>query len=110
MQKDTGASVRIYNIAKSLVEIGHNVTVVLPRINSTREIIDGVKVYSSRGLLPKPMLNVLKRFVNVGRPTALYFYDFLFISRILPFIMDADVVQIEQQSSGGLLIPFMKMV
>ena len=56
------------------------------------------------------MLNVLKRFVNVGRPTALYFYDFLFISRILPFIMDADVVQIEQQSSGGLLIPFMKMV
>jgi glycosyltransferase involved in cell wall biosynthesis len=110
MQRDTGASVRIYNIAKGLVENGHNVTVVIPRFSSSNEIVDGIKVYSSRGLLPRALLNVLKRFVNVDRSTALYFYDFLFISRIMPLLIDSDVVQIEQQSAGGLLIPLIKRV
>jgi glycosyltransferase involved in cell wall biosynthesis len=110
MQRDTGASVRIYNLARGLVDNGNKVKVVLPRLHSSVEVIDGIEVHSSRGLLPKPFLKVLKRFVDVGRPTALYFYDFLFISRILPLIIHADVIQIEQQSSGGFLVPFIKTV
>ena len=44
MQNDTGASVRIYNIAKGLVAHGHDVTVVIPKMNANSEIIDGVHV------------------------------------------------------------------
>ncbi|HUW47955.1 MAG TPA: glycosyltransferase family 4 protein [Patescibacteria group bacterium] len=110
MQKDTGASVRIYNLAKCLAESGNDVKVVLPRDKATREVIEGVTVLGRRGLIPRAMLQVLKKFIDVGRPTALYFYDFLFAFRIGRFIREADIVQIEQQSSGGLLIPLIKRV
>lgn len=110
MQKDTGASVRIYNLAKCLAESGNDVKVVLPRDKAALEVIEGVTVLGRRGLMPKAMLEVLKKFIDVGRPTALYFFDFLFASRIGPFVREADFVQIEQQSSGGLLIPLITKV
>jgi len=110
MDKDTGASVRIFNLAKCLAESGNDVKVVLPRDKATHEVIEGVTVLGRRGLIPMAMLEVLKKFVDVGRPTALYFYDFLFAFRIGRFVREADLVQIEQQSSGGLLIPLIKRV
>jgi glycosyltransferase involved in cell wall biosynthesis len=109
MQKDTGASVRIYNLAKGLVECGNDVTIVVPKLHPTFEIVDGVKVRGFSGLFPKLVLDVLKRFVDIGRPTALYFYDLLFALRIIPLLKESDVIQIEGQTTGGLIIPLIKL-
>jgi len=108
MQKDSGASIRIYNLAKGLAALGHKVTVIIPSFNPTFELVEGVTVYGIKGLYPKAMLEVLQKLVNVGRPTALYFYDLLFVFRVGRLIRDADIVQIEQQTAGGLLIPFIR--
>ena len=110
MQKDTGASVRIYNIAIGLAKLGHDVTVVLPKLHPTFELINGVRVRGFSGLFPKPVLNVLKKFVDIGRPTALYFYDLLFALRIIPLLRNSDIIQLEGQTTGGLLIPLTKIV
>jgi len=110
MQKDTGASVRIYNLAKGLAKSGNDVKVILPMDRTTYEFIDGVKVYGFKGLIPRPMLEILRKLANVTRPTSIYFYDLLFASRVGRLIRETDVVQMEQQSSGGLLIPFVKKV
>jgi glycosyltransferase involved in cell wall biosynthesis len=110
MQKDEGASVRIYNLAKSLAVSGNSVTVVLPRDKATTESVQGVTVHSFRGVMPRAMLEVLRRLVNVTRPTSLYFYDFLFAFRICKVVREADVVQMEHPSSTGLLILFIKKI
>lgn len=99
---------RIFNLAKDLAGIGHDVRVIVPTMSMISEEVEGVEVRGLKGFLPEAALRVLRRFVNIGRPTALYFYDFLFLLRLTPFIREADVVQIEQQSSGGLLIPFVR--
>lgn len=110
MQKDTGASVRIYNLAKGLAATGNNVKVVIPKYKATCEFVEGVTVHGLNGLCPKAMLEVLKKFLDVGRPTALYFYDLLFAFRVSRLVREADIVQIEHQPSGGLLVPFIKKV
>jgi glycosyltransferase involved in cell wall biosynthesis len=110
MQKDTGGSVRIYNLAKGLASNGNNVKVILPKYQATLEVVEGVAVHGFKGLTPKAMLEVLRKILNVTRPTALYFYDFLFAFRISHLISEADIVQIEHQASGLLLIPFIRKV
>lgn len=110
MQRDSGSSVRIYNLAKGLAAAGNHVNVIMPKLQTTHEFVEGVSVNGFKGLSPRAMLDVLRRFANVTRPTSLYFYDPLFISRIIRSVDESDVVQIEQQSSGGLLIPLIKKV
>ena len=110
MQKDTGPSVRIYNLAKGLAALGDEVRVIMPKEKNIRDCVEGVEVYGFRGLYPSIVLKALKRLVGVARSTSLYFYDLLFISRVSQLIRDSDVVQIEQQTAGGLLIPFIKIV
>jgi glycosyltransferase involved in cell wall biosynthesis len=110
MQKDEGASVRIYNLAKSLADSGNQVTVVLPGDKATSESVDGVTIRGFRGIMPRVVLEVLRRLVNVTRPTSLYFYDFLFAFRIRRVVLEADIVQMEHPSSTGLLISFIKKV
>jgi glycosyltransferase involved in cell wall biosynthesis len=110
MQKDKGGSVRVYNLAKGLALTGNNVKVILPKYQATLEVVEGVTVHGFKGLSPKPMLQVLRKILNVRRPTSLYFYDFLFAFRISHLISEVDIVQVEQQASGLLLIPFIKKV
>lgn len=110
MQKDTGGSVRVYNLAKGLASTGNKVKVILPKYQATLEVVEGVTVYGFKGLTPKALLEVLRKILNVTRPTALYFYDFLFALRISHLISEVDIVQVEQQASGLLLIPFIKKV
>jgi glycosyltransferase involved in cell wall biosynthesis len=110
MQKDTGPSVRIYNLAKGVAALGNEVRVVMPKETNISDCIEGVEVYGFRGLYPKIVLKALKKLVGVARSTSLYFYDLLFISRVSRLIRESDVVQIEQQTAGGLLIPFIKIV
>lgn len=108
MQKDTAGSVRIYNLARNLAATGNDVNVILPAEQRASEIVDGVKVHFLRGLTPRLILQVLSKVLSIARPTSMYFYDIAFVLDVCRLIQDADVVQIEQQSSGGLLVPFIK--
>jgi glycosyltransferase involved in cell wall biosynthesis len=110
MQKDAGYSVRTFNLAKGLAESGNIVNVVLPKDRLTHEFADGVTVYGFKGLIPRAMLKVLSKTMGISRPTSIYFYDFLFAFRIGRLIREVDVVQLEQQSAGGLLIPIIRKV
>jgi len=110
MQRDTGASVRIYNLAKGLVSYGNDVHVIIPGEKASLQSVDGIQVHGIRGFCPNAILKVLKKVVSVERSTSLYFYDFAFILRIVRLVQQSDVVQVEQQTAGGMLVPFVKKV
>lgn len=110
MQKNSGPSVRIYNLATQLASLGNNVEVIIPQNVTSTSYAEGVKINGLKGFLPTPMLNVLRRFIHVSRATSLYFYDIFFIIKCSRFLKKADVVQIEQQTAGSLFIPFIKYV
>ena len=110
MQKGTGYSVRTYNLAKSFAESKNDVAVVLPKNRLSHQSIGGVVVYGFKGLIPLPMLQFLSKMMGISRPTFFYFYDLLFMFRVSRLIRDFDIVQIEQQASGALLVPFIRRV
>jgi glycosyltransferase involved in cell wall biosynthesis len=110
MMRDSGPSVRIYNLAKGLAAAGNDVKVVMPSYKIKFDFVDQISVCSLKGIFPAVMLKAFSKLLKADRFTALYFYDVVFVSRALRLIRDADVVQFEQQFSGGLLIPFIKKV
>ncbi|MEM2143739.1 MAG: glycosyltransferase family 4 protein [Candidatus Jordarchaeaceae archaeon] len=110
MQRDTGASVRIYNLAKGLAALGNDVELIMPSTQDYSQCVDGIKVYGVKGFLPINVLQILKNIFDVLRATALYFYDFGFVVKISRLLRDQDVVQIENPSSSLLLILLLKRV
>jgi glycosyltransferase involved in cell wall biosynthesis len=110
MQKSAGYSVRTYNLARSLAESGNEVSVILPKDKPFLQSVEGVTVYGLKGFIPRPMLQVLSKVAGISRPTSIYFYDFLFAFRVSKLIREMDVVQIEQQASGALFVPFIRRV
>jgi len=107
MEKDSGASVRIYNLARGLSSQGNCVSVIMPGKENMCRNVDGVEVCFIRGFLPSRVLETLRKLIGVARPTALYFYDFLFILRLRRLIKEADIVQFEG-TAGGLLVFLIK--
>lgn len=105
MLKDIGPSIRIYNLAKGLASLDHKVHIIIPKDRVTHEYVDGLVVHGIKGFCPKVILEIFGKLLGVSRSTSLLFYDLLFISRTAGIIRDSDVVQIEQQAAGGLLIP-----
>lgn len=105
LSRDTGYSNRIYHLAKNLVALGNEVNIILPKYNMGFDKIDGIMVYYLRGFLPNNVLIAISKLLGITKTTSLYFYDLLFILRTCRIISKSDVVQIEQQSAGGLLIP-----
>jgi len=110
MQRDTGASVRIYNLAKGLATLGNDVELIMPSNQEYSQCVDGVRVHGVKGFLPTVALRVFKNFFDILRTTALYFYDFGFALKVSRLVRDQDIVQIENPSSGLLLIPLLKRV
>ena len=110
MLKDTGPSIRIYNLAKGLASLGHEVHVIIPNDKMACEYVDGVVVHGIRGFFPKVSLEIFCRLIGVSRLTSLLFYDLWFISRAIRIIRESDAVQIEQKSAGGLLIPIITRI
>lgn len=108
--KDTGPSVRIYQLAEGLASLNNDVHVVLPGVEFDGKRVDGITIHSARGVLPKVFIGAICRIVGISRPTSLYFYDPSFIVRIAPIVLQSDVVQIEQQTAGGFLIPLISKV
>lgn len=110
MLKDMGPSIRIYNLAKVLASLGHEVHIIIPNDKMTNEYVDGMAVHGIKGLCPILILKIFSKLLGVSRYTSLFFYDLLFISRASRIIRESDVVQIEQQPAGGLLIPIIKRI
>ena len=98
--KDTGYSVRIYNLAKSLAKLNNKVFLVIPGLNANIEKIDSLIVYTIKGFLPRWILIILGKLLGITKVTSLYFYDPVFILRARKVIQQCDIVQIEQQSTG----------
>ncbi len=110
IERKSGASVRIYNLAKGLADLRNEVIVVMPARYPVSHHVDGFNAFWFKGIYPLAFLKISKRIVEATRPTLLYFYDFIFIARISRLLKTADVIQIEQHSIQGLLIPFYRLV
>jgi glycosyltransferase involved in cell wall biosynthesis len=108
MQKDTGASVRIYNLAKGLAENGNHVQVILPKYHSNSKTIDGIPVYGLNGVCPSNLLRVLGKAGKIAKPSALYFLDLFFAFRASNLAKDADIIQIEQPALSIILTPLIQ--
>lgn len=103
--KDTGPSIRMYQLAKGLALLGNEVHMIMPGDQVSHELIDGLVVHRIKGFLPKIMLEIFSRLLGISRSTSLLFYDFLFVSRAIQIIRESHIVQIEQQSASGLILP-----
>jgi glycosyltransferase involved in cell wall biosynthesis len=110
MLKDTGPSVRIYNLAKNLAALGNDVEMVLPKFTETCENIDGVTVHFLKGFFPRKLLESISKLLGILRPTSLFFYDILFVFKACKIIQTSDAVQFEQQSAGAILVPLVTKI
>lgn len=108
--KDTGPSTRIYHLAKGVASLGNKVRVIIPAYKVTYEYVDGVVIHGLKGFCPKVVLKIFGKLFGVSRLTSLLFYDFLFISRVAKIVREYDIVQIEQQAAGGILIPIITRI
>lgn len=106
LSRDTGYSVRIYNLTKGLAELGNKVHVIIPGFPNNIEKMDQFFVHKFNSLLPKKLLCFIAKLLGIAKPTTLFFYDPLFAFKIRNLIRSANIVQIEQQTAGGLLVPF----
>jgi glycosyltransferase involved in cell wall biosynthesis len=110
LKKNSGASVRISNLAKGLSSQGNSVSVILPSNESTCKTVDGLKVFFIKGFLPNGVLKVLAKVVGLTRPTSFYFYDFLFILSARKISQEADIVQFEGTGAGLLTVLFKRLL
>jgi len=110
MLKDTGASIRIYYLAKSLAKLGHEVHIVIPGDKETLKWTDGVFVHTIKGLCPYWVLRFFSALLSVSRATSLFFYDLSFVLRASRVILKSDAVQIEEPVSAPLITLFVKSI
>lgn len=110
MLRDTGPLVRIYNLAKHLASIGHEVHVVIPSGENRSKYVEGFLVHEISGLCPIICLRIFSKLLGLMRHTAILFYDFLFILRASRIILSCDLVQLEQAPAGGFIIPLLTKV
>ena len=108
--KDTGASIRIYYLAKGLAELGHEVHIVIPGDKGTFEWTDKVIVHSVSGLLPYWVLRFFSRLVGVSKAVSLFLYDFSFILRSRNIILSSDIIQTEGAVSSALITLFVRKI
>jgi len=108
--KDTGASIRVYYLAKSLAELGHEVHIVIPGDKETVEWTDNVIVHSIRGLIPYCVLRLFSRLVGVSKATSLFLYDLSFILRSRHIILSSDIIQTEGAVSSALITLLVKKI
>jgi glycosyltransferase involved in cell wall biosynthesis len=108
--KNTGASIRIYYLAKSLAELGHEVHIVIPGCKKTFEWTDKVIVHGIGGFLPHVLLRFVSRLVGVSKAASLFLYDLSFILRSRHVILSSDVIQTEGGVSSALITLFVKKI
>lgn len=102
LSRDTGYSVRIYNLAKNLSKLNNEVFLIIPGFNTDIQRVDGIVVYKIQGSLPKWLLKIVGRLLGITKVSSLYFHDPVFIIKTSKIARYCNVVQIEQQSTGML--------
>jgi len=105
LSRNTGYSVRIYNLARGLADLGNKVHVIIPGFPDRIETMGHFFVHRFHGFLPRKILYFVAKLLGIAKPTTLFFYDPLFAFKIRRIIRSVDIVQIEQQASGGFLVP-----
>lgn len=101
--KDTGYSVRIYNLARGLAERGHEVHVIIPSADKDwNTSAEGIFVHGLHGFSPEAFLKILGRFLGISKYASLLFYDFSFLLKSAQIIRRCDLVQVEQPSVAAL--------
>lgn len=110
MQMDSGPSTRIYYLAKSVRNLGHEIHIIIPGGNSEFKWSEDLWVHRVNGFLPGIIFQFLSVVFGILRPTSLYFYDFLFVLRTFRIMQGCDLVQIEQPWAAGLFIPFLSKI
>ncbi|MEM2146821.1 MAG: glycosyltransferase, partial [Candidatus Jordarchaeaceae archaeon] len=110
MSRDTGASVRIYNLSNELISLGHDVQLVIPGYERKTMRISGLTVHVLNGIFPCRFLKAISELIKVLKPTALFFYDIFFIKRAYPLIRESEIIQVEQPIMSGLLVPIIAKV
>jgi len=104
--RDSGASVRIYNLAKGLAKLGNKVHIIVPGDIGKIEWANGVTIYGIRGFCPEQILRFLSRVIGVSKATALFFYDPTFLLKAISIMLESDVVQMEGSISAPLVVFF----
>jgi len=109
LQKNSGASIRSYYLAKSLGEFGHEVHIIIPGGEGTLEWTDRVIVHRVNGIVPHWLLKFFSKIVGVTKATSLFLYDLFFILRSRHIISDCDIIQTEGSVTSTLVILFAKL-
>jgi len=104
--RDSGGSVRTYNLAYGLAKLGNEVHIIVPSSASKIERVDGVIVHSIKGFCPEQVLKFFSRLLGVSKATALFFYDPTFLLKAAPFLSKSDIIQMEGAVSAPLMILF----
>jgi glycosyltransferase involved in cell wall biosynthesis len=110
LAKDSGASIRIFYLAKGLGILGHEVHVVIPTDQQTFEWAQGVIVHGVKGLCPQWILKFVSNLLSISKPNTLFFYDFTFMLRASRLMLQSHIIQIEGGVSAPLLIFFANKV
>lgn len=108
--RDTGPTVRIYNLAKGLASLGHKVHIIIPHSHMRCKSTENITIQYVRGFFPLSVLRGFSRLLSVSRPASLFFYDIFFLAKIIQTLFESDIVQIEEQEAGGLLIPILSRI
>lgn len=108
LQKDTGGSIRSYNLAKTLGELGHEVHIIIPGGEGTLELTDKLIVHRVKGFVPHWLLKFFSKIVGVTKATSLFLYDLFFILKSRHIILNSEIVQTEGSVSSTLIILFAK--
>lgn len=108
MNYDSGYSVRIINVAKGLIAKGNSVSVIMPKYDATKRSVSKIPIYEMNGSLPKSLLRFFGKISNIAKPSALYFFDPLFVFRAASLVKKADIVQVEQPVLCLLLTKFIR--
>jgi polysaccharide biosynthesis protein PslH len=106
MDNYSGYSTRTINVAKGLKANGNDVSVILPKLYSGFRFVEGIPVYEVKGLCPASLLRLVGKIAKIAKPSALYFFDPLFMFRVSRLTKKVDFLQIELPALGLLLSSF----
>lgn len=106
IKRDTGGSVRTYNLAKNLAAQGNDISIIIPSRKKTLESVNGLRIKRISGRLPFGILKILSKLLGVSNVTSLYLYDLSFLLRAYQTFHRSEVVQIDTPVPLGAFIAF----
>jgi len=106
VRRDTGGSVRTYNLAKSLVAQGHEVVVIIPSEIEGFESGNGMLIKRICGSFPHSILKIISILLGVSNVASLFLYDLSFLLKAYPTFLESDIIQIDAPVPLGCFVTF----